>query len=105
MASIISQLIDHVLGRRYYCVLMSRPNIRVRDTNGMHPYEMSSDIFFSREEAREYLDRMRRQFPGDTFDTHDIICFRSHEPIPEWNMQREHACNRANNDRSCSLLV
>lgn len=87
--SLLEELISHIFGRKYYCVLLSRPNIRVKGTDGLKPYEISSDIFFSKEEAQEYFDRMHDTQPNAVFNTHKIISFRSHENIPEFNMQRE----------------
>ena len=40
-------------------------------------------------DLQEYFDRMHDTQPNAVFNTHKIISFRSHENIPEFNMQRE----------------
>lgn len=87
--SLLGELISHIFGRKYYCVLLSRPNIRVKGTDGKHPYEMSSDIFFTEEEAKEYYHRLHDTNPDAVFTTHSIVSFRTHIHIPEFNMQRQ----------------
>lgn len=91
--SLLGELISHIFGRKYYCVLLSRPNIKVRNTKGKRPYEMSSDIFFSRDEAEEYYHRMHDNSSNAVITSHQIISFRSRIPITEFNMQREHQYN------------
>lgn len=94
--SLLEELINHIFGRKYYCVLLSRPNIKVKGT-GLPAYETSSDIFFSKEEAEEYYERMHDNTKGAIFNSHQIISFRSRENIPEWNMQMEDRVKESGN--------
>ncbi len=90
--SLLEALQDYLLGRRYYAVLLMRPNIRVRGTKGNHPYETSSDIFFSEDEAWAYYEKMHDTRESATFRSIQIIKFRSKAKIPVWNMQRDNSC-------------
>lgn len=82
-------IMDQLYGRKYYIVILSRPNIRVKGTHGKCTYESSSDIFFSREEAERYYEKMHDTAKNAVFNSHEIISFRSHLEIPVWNFQRD----------------
>lgn len=98
--SLIHMVIDHIttqlFGPKYYFVLMHYPNQRVLpETEGQKPlplYETSSNIFFTRQQAEEYLEEHRQQYPSDYLVTDEVISFRTRRNIPHWN--------RILNDRS-----
>lgn len=92
--SLFDAIMDHLYGRKYYTVLLSRPNIKVKGSNGKHTYETSSDIFFSEREAWEYYEKMHDTSKAATFNSHQIISFRSKEKIPVWNQHRDPNCTQ-----------
>lgn len=90
--SLFEEIVKHIdetlFGKKYYFVLLSRPNLKVKGQNGKHPYETSCDIFFSYEEAKKYYDKMHDDQANAVYNTHQIVSFRSRCPIPLFNQQR-----------------
>ena len=91
--SVMDALMDYLFGRKYYTVLMKRPNLKMRGTKGLCVYETSSDIFFSEDEAWAYYEKMHDASRAATLRSCQIISFRSKEKIPVWNMQRDPECD------------
>ena len=87
--SLVDALLDQLWGRKYYIVILSRPNLHVKGTGGKSPFESSSDIFFSRDEAVRYYEQMHDSHKNAVFNSHEVVAFRSHLNIPVWNMQRD----------------
>lgn len=87
--SLIDAMIDHLYGRKYYCVLVSYPNQRVRGTKGKPVYETSTSIFFSYEEAWDFYESFHDDSKAAFINTHQIISFRSKRNIPVWSAYRD----------------
>lgn len=87
--SLTDAILDYLFGRKYWIVILCRPNIRVKGTNGKPTYESSSDIFFSEQEAWDYFEKMHDEKKNATFNSIEVISFRSKAKIPVWNMQRD----------------
>lgn len=87
-----------ILGKKYWCVLLSRPNLRVKGQKGKHPYETSCDIFFSYEEAKAYYDKMHDEAPNAVYNSHQIVSFRTREPMAVFNQQRNKEYKNANGE-------
>lgn len=87
--AIKEHILDTLFGPKYYFVLMHYPNIRVRPDDATEKprclYETSSNIFFSKGEAEEYLKEFLSTDPSEYLVTDEIHSFRSHKPIPKWS--------------------
>ena len=86
--SLLDALTDFLLGRKYWIVLLQRPYITVRGTKGKHPYETSSDIFFSESEAWEYFEMMKAT-AKNSWKPVTVLSFRTKEDITVWNIFRD----------------
>lgn len=87
--SLIDAMLDHIYGRKYYCVLISYPNQRVKGSGGLPIYETSTSIFFSEEEAQTFYEEFHAHNAATYINTHQIISFRSHCKIPVWSGYRD----------------
>lgn len=89
-----NHVLDTILGKKYYFCLLHYPNIRVvPDQQGSKPtplYETSSSIFFTLDEARQFLDENRPLYPSDYLVADEIHTFRTHKPVTPWSKYREH---------------
>ena len=86
--SLLDAMKDFALGLKYWFVLLERPYIRVKGTKVQHPYETSSDIFFTEREAWQYYEMMRES-RKNSWRAVRVIAFRTKEQITLWNSQRD----------------